>query len=84
VCLAGDIDWSTLLVGYWLVGGGFMACSVRLLGTFVGRGGARMVCLMGEYLGMRSDGGWHGKRVLVSVIKMGVLCESECYELKGF
>ena len=55
----GNIDWSTLLVGYWLVGGGLMACSVRLLGTFVGRGGVQMVCLMGGHLGMRSDDRLH-------------------------
>jgi len=36
-----------------------MAYSVRLLGTFVGRGGVRMVCLMGGHLGMRSDDRLH-------------------------
>lgn len=43
-----------------------------------------MVCLMGGRLGMRSDDGLYddwGKGSCLCY-SMGVLCESECYELK--
>jgi len=43
-----------------------------------------MVCLMGGHLGMRSDDGLYDDWGKGSCFyySLGVLCESECYELK--